>query len=159
MDVFPIASAAAISHATEPAATSLHHGGLFNAAADAHPQHHRCNLPPFLMQLRGRSSSPSIISSPTPSMPPSLLLQLDGCVTSPFIPNVNPLPLAANHKATQTNPSPSSPPTLSNTSTQTTPSPATVNVSSQTSYICVCCKKTQLWDFYQCVDPVTLPTH
>ena len=47
------------------------------------------------------------------STPPSPLLQLDGCVTSPLNPNVNSLPPAATHKATQTNPSPSSPPTLS----------------------------------------------
>ena len=88
---------------------------------------------PFLMQLRGRnqssrSSSPNIISSPTPSTPPSPLPQLDGCVTSPLNPNVNPLPPSATHKSTQTNPSPTPPPTLINTSTQTIPSPATVDV-------------------------------
>ena len=160
IDVVPTASAAAVSHAEEPAAANiLHRDGIVNAAADVHPRRRRCNPPPFLMQLRGRnqsfrSSSPNIISSPTPSTPPSPLLQLDGCVISPLNPNVNPLPPAATHKSTQTNSSPSSPPTLSNTSTQTQtiPSPATVNVSSQTCYSCDRCKKPQSLDFYQRVD-------
>ena len=154
IDVFPISSAAAVSHAEEPSdANSLHCDGLANAAADAHPRRRRCNPPPLLMQLRGRnrSSSPNIISPSTPSSP---LFQLDSCVTSPLNPNVNPLPPGATHKSTQTNPSPSSPPTLSNTSTQTqtTPSPATVDVSSQTCYTCDRCKKPQSLDFYQRVD-------
>ena len=74
IDVFPISSAAAVSHAEEPSdANSLHCDGLANAAADAHPRRRRCKPPPFLMQLRGRSSSPNIISSLTPSTPPSSL--------------------------------------------------------------------------------------
>ena len=160
IDVVPTASAAAVSLAEEPpAANILHRDGIVNAAADVHPRRRRCNPPPLLMQLRGRnqsfrSSSPNIISSPTPSTPPSPLLQLDGCVTSPLNPNVNPLPPSATHKSTQTNPSPSSPPTLINTSTQTqtNPSPATVDVSSQTCYTCDRCKKPQSLDFYQRVD-------
>ena len=127
-------AAAAVSLAEEPAAANiLHRDGTINAAADVHPRRRRCNPPPLLMQLRGRnqsfrSSSPNIISSPTPSTPPSPLPQLDGCVTSPLNPNVNPLPPSATHKSTQTNPSPTPPPTLINTSTQTIPSPATVDV-------------------------------
>ena len=127
-------AAAAVSLAEEPAAANiLHRDGIINAAADVHPRRRRCNPPPHLMQLRGRnqsfrSSSPNIISSPTPSTPPSPLPQLDGCVTSPLYPNVNPLPPSATHKSTQTNPSPTPPPTLINTSTQTISSPATVDV-------------------------------
>ena len=38
IDVFPISSAAAVSHAEEPAAAnSLHGDGLVKAAADVHP--------------------------------------------------------------------------------------------------------------------------
>ena len=134
IDVVPTTFAAAVSLAEEPAAANiLHRDGIINAAADVHPRRRRCNPPPLLMQLRGRnqslrSSSPNIISSPTPSTPPSPLPQLDGCVTSPLNPNVNPLPPSATHKSTQTNPSPTPPPTLINTSTQTIPSPATVDV-------------------------------
>jgi len=134
IDVVPTTFAAAVSLAEEPAAANiLHRDGIINAAADVHPRRRRCNPPPLLMQLRGRnqsfrSSSPNIISSPTPSTPPSPLPQLDGCVTSPLNPNVNPLPPSATHKSTQTNPSPTPPPTLINTSTQTISSPATVDV-------------------------------
>ena len=127
IDVFPIASAAAVSQAEERAAANiLQCDGVVNAAADTHPRRCRCNPPPFLIELRGRkqsfrSSSPNIISSPTPSTLPSPLLQLDGCVNpliQTLIPSllqqpIKPLKLIPHHPLSATHQpklSPSLPP-------------------------------------------------
>ena len=88
----------------------------------------------FLLTLLHHNLQP-----PSPSVPPSPLLQLDGCICFASTPNTNPPPPATANSFTLT---PIPPPTLtpananSSTQTPTAPSaltPATANSSSQTT--------------------------